>query len=152
MYCTAPAPFARQTAITAQLFPDLQRLRRALCNMVFATLLLICAAMVLHAEEMHPDWLPQEVQLPADMDVLMDREIGSSLRMFSFSTEGDVAALLVEWEAALQQGGYTIDQSRQDGLDQVIEFSGNDINNAKIVIPPSTDEGRSVIEFDATLK
>ena len=120
--------------------------------MIFAAFLLMPAAMILHAEETRPDWLPDELLLPADSEVLTDRAIGSTLRMFSFSTQSDAEALLIEWEQALRRGNYTIDQTREDVLDQVIEFSGHDIINAKIVIPPLNTDGRTVVEFDATLK
>lgn len=36
-------------------------------------------------------------------------------------------------------------------MERVIEFSGGGISNAKIIIAPSSIEGRHVVEFDATL-
>ncbi|MFP4238162.1 hypothetical protein [Rhodosalinus sp.] len=36
-------------------------------------------------------------------------------------------------------------------LDRAIEFSAPGIANAKIIVAPTTEDGRSIIEFDATL-
>lgn len=120
--------------------------------MVFAAVLSLPASMVLLADETQPTWLPEVMELPMDMDLLTDRAIGSKLRMFSFSTDDDPESLLIEWEEALQMSGYTIDQAQDTVLDKVIEFSGQNINNAKVVISPISDDGRAVIQIDATLK
>jgi len=44
-----------------------------------------------------------------------------------------------------------VTQGADDLLDRSIEFSGPGITNAKIIVAPTTDDGRSIIEFDATL-
>lgn len=36
-------------------------------------------------------------------------------------------------------------------MDRSIKFSGPGIANAKIIVAPTTEDGRSIIEFDATL-
>jgi hypothetical protein len=81
----------------------------------------------------------------------MDRAIGASVRMFSITTGADVDALLADWEESLNDNGFPVTQSGNDLLDRAIEFSGPGIANAKILVAPSTDEGRNIIEFDATL-
>lgn len=97
-------------------------------------------------------WVPAELELPADSEVLTDRAIGSSLRMFSFRTEEDVDTLLNEWEAALQAAGYTIIQGEGDLLERAIEFSGQGISNAKIAVAPASADDTKVVEIDATLQ
>lgn len=89
--------------------------------------------------------------MPEDIEVLSDHQVGTSLRMFSFSTAADVDELLDEWEEDLDLGGYTMLAAEIETLDRVIEFSGRGINNAKIAVTPSQIEGRYVIEMDATL-
>lgn len=108
--------------------------------------------MTLYAEETRPGWLPEVLKLPGDMEVITDRAIGSTLRMFSFTTESNPDDLLAMWEGELGLAGYTIDQGQDNMLDKIVEFSGSGINNAKIVIAPLEDDGRAVIEFDAALQ
>jgi len=82
----------------------------------------------------------------------MDRAIGSSIRMFSFSTAQEVEALFSDWSAALEENGYTI-RTQQAELDETaIEFSGRDILNAKIATDVASEGERRVITFDATLQ
>ena len=69
----------------------------------------------------------------------------------SFSTERDPEVLLAEWEEALRATGHEIVHAQDDSLDRTIEFSGEGIINAKIVVTPAPLEGRTVIEFDASL-
>lgn len=97
-------------------------------------------------------WVPAELEMPDDSEVLTDREIGSHLRMFSFSTGSDVDDLLNGWEEALQLAGYTIIQGEGDLLSRVIEFSGEGISNAKIAVAPASAEDHNIIEIDATLQ
>lgn len=89
--------------------------------------------------------------MPEDSEVLSDRAVGTSLRMFSFSTATDVDALLDQWEEALDLDGYTLLAAQIETLDRVIEFSGQGINNAKIAVQPIKTDDRYVIELDATL-
>ena len=63
----------------------------------------------------------------------------------------DVDALFVDWEESLSGNGYPVTQGADDLLDRSIEFSGPGIANAKIIVAPTTEDGRSIIEFDATL-
>jgi hypothetical protein len=102
--------------------------------------------------EMPQGWVPAALMMPADAEVLTDREIGSSLRMFSFNTAADVDELLAAWEEALRLAGFTITQQLDESLERVIEFSGEGITNAKIAVTPSMLDDLHVIEFDATLQ
>lgn len=104
------------------------------------------------AQDQVQGWVPAELKMPADFEVLTDREIGSSLRMFSFRTEEDVDTLLNEWEAALQAAGYMILQGEGDLLERAVEFSGQGISNAKIAVAPASADDSKVIEIDATLQ
>ena len=109
-------------------------------------------ACLLFAQEAAQDWIPEEIRLPDDMQVLVDRAIGSTTRMFSFRTGADVDALLDEWRAALEEGGYALETRDSSLLEQQIEFSGNHIDNAKIAVAPSAGADQAVIEFDASLR
>jgi hypothetical protein len=124
----------------------------ALQTFVLAAFLTVTTAANAQADAAPQDWVPEALVLPADIEVLTDREIGSSLRMFSFSTAADVDALLADWQDALQLAGFTITQAQDEALERVIEFSGQSISNAKIAVTPSTLDDRHVIEFDATLQ
>lgn len=104
------------------------------------------------AQDQVQSWVPAELEMPADIEVLSDHEIGSSLRMFSFSTESDVDELLTDWEEALSAAGYAIIQGEGDILERVIEFSGQGINNAKIAVAPASADDHNIIEIDATLQ
>ena len=123
----------------------------ALLTFVSAAFFAFAVGVAAQAEEAPQSWVPAVLHMPDDIDVLTDREIGSSLRMFSVSTGVDVDELLSEWEAALREAGYTIILAEVETLDRVIEFSGQDISNAKIAVTPSMVDDRHVIEFDATL-
>lgn len=104
------------------------------------------------AQDQVQSWVPAELEMPADIEVLSDYEIGSSLRMFSLSTESDVDELLTDWEEALSAAGYAIIQGEGDILERVIEFSGQGINNAKIAVAPASADDHNIIEIDATLQ
>lgn len=120
--------------------------------LVAATLLMFATSFSAFAQEEVPQsWVPEVLEMPEDIEVLSDHQVGSSLRMFSFSTSADVDDLLDKWEDDLDLGGYTMLAAQIDTLDRVIEFSGQGISNAKIAVTPSQVEGRYVIEMDATL-
>lgn len=106
----------------------------------------LAATLTARAEEALQD------RFPYGMEVISAREIGSSLRMFSFATAQDGEALLAGWQAALREDGYQITQSRDDIIGPAVEFSGDGILNAKILGAPQSDSGLSVIEIDATLR
>ncbi|PWE30531.1 hypothetical protein DDZ14_15365 [Maritimibacter sp. 55A14] len=116
-----------------------------------AALLLILSAGFLWAQKAQ-DWIPAEISLPEDMEVLTDRAIGSSARIFSFATGQDVGALLEGWRTALMGAGYEVKNQPEAVEMQQIEFSGPGIGNAKISVSPSPEDERSVLQFDASLK
>jgi len=123
-------------------------------------LLAVCIAIALilrtttaaESRERFQDWLPDVLELPEDIEVLADRQIGSSIRMLTLRTSANVDDLLVEWEAALRSDGYAIGRARGDPLDGVIEFSGTNIANAKIVAVSRKSDDQGLIEIDATLR
>jgi hypothetical protein len=120
--------------------------------MIFGLVLALFAAVIVCADEIPQSWVPEALTLPDDADVQIDRAIGSSIRMFSFSTAADLDALFADWTVKLEDGGYTI-RPQQAELDQTsIEFSGRNILNAKIAAAPASSGARAVITFDATLE
>ncbi len=116
-----------------------------------AAWLVIAASAVVYADDRFQDWIPGVLAFPADAEVVTDRAIGSTVRLFSFATGADVDALLTDWSESLSGGGYAVTQDAEDLLERSIEFSGPGIFNAKIVAVPTADDGRNIIEFDATL-
>jgi len=119
--------------------------------MMVGLLLSVLAAAVVYADEHMQAWIPDVLAIPDDAEVVTDRAIGSTVRMFSIATGADVDALFADWEESLSGNGYPVTQGAEDLLDRSIEFSGPGITNAKIIVAPTTDDGRSIIEFDATL-
>jgi len=114
--------------------------------------LVLAATVLVYADELRQDWMPEGLTLPEDAEVVTDRAIGSTVRMFSISTGADVDELLAVWEENLGSSGYSVTQGADDLLKRSIEFSGAGIANAKIIVAPTTSDGRGLIEFDATLR
>lgn len=105
------------------------------------------------AQDVAPQsWVPSDLAMPDDAELQSDRAIGSSLRMFSFTTEEDVDDLLTTWEEDLRLAGYNVLIAQDPTLERIIEFSGNGINNAKIAVAPASSDARRLVEFDATLQ
>jgi hypothetical protein len=144
----APGCDGRATPL-ARLRASLRRV--TVRDMAVAAFIVLAASAVVHAEQRIQDWIPDVLTFPADAEVMSDRAIGSSIRMFSIATSVDVDALFAEWEESLGTNGYPVTQGQEELLDRSIEFSGPGISNAKIIVAPVTDDGRSIIEFDATL-
>lgn len=123
---------------------------------LLAAIMILAAPMALHAQDRitawTQDWVPTVLSVPPDAELLTDRAVGSTIRLFSFSTAQDVDRLFADWETALRDGGFRIDQGADDLLDRSIEFSGTGISNAKIVAGLTSHDGRTVIEVDATLE
>lgn len=120
-------------------------------DMLIAASIVLFASAVAIADEHLQDWIPDVIEMPEDAEVVMDRAVGSTVRMFSIATGADADALLADWEDRLNENGYPVTQGADDLLDGSIEFSGRGIANAKIIVSPASEDGRSVIEFDATL-
>ena len=97
------------------------------------------------------DWIPEAISLPDDMQVLVDRAIGSSTRIFSFETNAAGEPLIEKWTTALREAGYTIEPSDNELEQSQIEFSGPGIGNAKIAVQPDSDDSKTVFQFDASL-
>lgn len=144
--CVPFSPLARYDR------PLLRRVCGHIKEMLLALVLSLFATVIVYAEDMPQGWVPDVLVLPDDAEVMMDRAIGSSIRMFSFSTAQDVEALFGDWSVALEENGYTI-RAQQAELDETaIEFSGRDILNAKIATDVAGEGKRRVITFDATLQ
>jgi len=148
----APAAFWPSFKLVPLARAAIVELRAHLRSGVLVAVLVLAASIAALAEEALQEWVPEALEFPADMEVLSDRAIGSSIRMFSFSTARDGEELLDEWEVALKEAGFLINQSQDDILGLAIEFSGDDILNAKILVAPQSDGDVTVIEFDATLR
>ena len=116
-----------------------------------AALALVCLATIVRAEVDLQDWIPGVLVFPDDAAVVTDREIGSTVRMFSVTTAAATGPLLETWEEALRSGGYDIERDADELLDNALEFSGPGISAAKIVANRAAGEGQTLIEFDATL-
>lgn len=125
---------------------------RAIVRDMLAAAALVClATVVAYAEAALQDWIPEVVELPTDAAVVTDREIGSTVRMFSVTTGEETGPLLEGWAEALRTNGYDIERDTDELLEQAIQFSGPGIANAKIVATRSAEGGQTLIEFDATL-
>ncbi len=144
-----PSYLSRATAVPGRLaghplFP--------IRDVLIAAWLVLAATAVVYADELRQDWMPEGLTLPEDAEVVTDRAIGSTVRMFSISTRADIDELLAVWEESLGSSGYSVTQGADDLLKRSIEFSGAGIANAKIIVAPTTSDGRGLIEFDATLR
>ena len=150
MMTTLAAPFAPPFARRPTL-PSGAALARSVRDPALAACLVLLATAVAWAEISLQDWIPAQLEFPADAEVVTDREIGSTVRMFSVTTREDTAPLLAAWEETLRTNGYAIERERGELVEGAIEFSGPGIANAKIVATPSADDDRTLVEFDATL-
>ena len=121
-------------------------------DMLLGLVLSLCVAVVVYAEEMPQGWVPEALALPEDAEVEMDRAIGSSIRMFSFTTGEEVEDLFQAWSSALEREGYAIRAQQGDLEGAAIEFSGRHILNGKIATDAVGADDRVLITFDATLE
>lgn len=97
------------------------------------------------------DWIPDEITLPQDMEVVIDRSIGSANRMLSFTTDADPDALADTWRAALEGGPYQV-KPAAEGMDRrLIEFSGGRVQNGQITFLHGAESTRTTVQFDASL-
>lgn len=121
-------------------------------DMLFGLFLSLFATVIVYADEISQSWVPEALALPSDAEIQTDRSIGSSIRMFSFSTATDVTKLFSEWTAALESDGYSIRPQGAELEETAIEFSGQSIINAKIATKAASGSNKVVITFDATLE
>lgn len=124
--------------------------RARMATAPLAATLTFASAMMLWAQQAQ-EWIPAEVTLPADMEITIDRAIGSSTRIFAFMTGEDAAALIDQWTDALTQAGYSISPNPDEVANPQVEFSGPGIGNAKIAVQPTAEAGRNLVQFDASL-
>ncbi|MFU8864607.1 MAG: hypothetical protein ACNA7O_11890 [Rhodobacterales bacterium] len=105
----------------------------------------------LHAGESDMSWIPEEIDMPEDMEIVTDRSIGSAIRVFTFTTAEDTDALADRWREALTIGPYQV-QPPAEGMDQrLIEFSGGSIQNGQIAFMRGADGTDTTVTFDASL-
>jgi hypothetical protein len=103
------------------------------------------------ADEQPQSWIPQEIILPDDMEVVTDRRIGSAIRVFTFTTAEDGETLADTWREALETGPYQV-MPAAEGLDQrLIEFSGGRVQNGQIAFSRGADGTNTMVQFDASL-
>jgi hypothetical protein len=97
------------------------------------------------------DWIPAEIILPADREIVMDRQIGSANRMLSFTTTEDAELLADAWRAALEQGPYQVTPPAEGMDGRLIEFSGGRVQNGQITFMRGADSTRTTVQFDASI-
>lgn len=103
------------------------------------------------AEEREFNWIPAEITLPADMEVVIDRSIGSANRLLSFTTDEAVDVLADRWREALTQGPYQV-KPTAEGMDRrLIEFSGGRVQNGQITFMRGADSTATTVQFDASI-
>jgi len=145
-----PAPFAISRSAPFEMARSASR-RIPIRNIAAAALIVLAASAIGYAEERLQGWIPEVLAIPEDAEVVTDRAVGSSVRMFSIATEADVDELFAEWEDSLSTNAYPVTGGQSELLEHSIEFSGPGIANAKIIVAPKVDGGPRIIEFDATL-
>ncbi|MEE4119977.1 MAG: hypothetical protein V2I65_13250 [Paracoccaceae bacterium] len=143
---TLPGPCAPRLRL-----PERSRFLSTVREALVSACIVGALAVAARAEVTLQDWIPGILAFPEDAEVLIDREIGSSVRMFSFATTADTGPMLADWERSLRDNGFTIEREADELVDGSIEFSGPGIANAKIVATRRDDAGASIVEFDATL-
>ena len=86
----------------------------------------------LHAGESDTSWIPEEIDMPEDMEIVTD-------------------ALADRWREALTTGPYQV-VPPAEGMDQrLIEFSGGRIQNGQIAFMRGADGTDTTVTFDASL-
>lgn len=96
-------------------------------------------------------WIPEEIEMPEDLEIVTDRSIGSAIRVFTFTTAEDTDVLADRWREALTIGPYQV-QPPAEGMDQrLIEFSGGRIQNGQIAFMRGADGTDTTVTFDASL-
>lgn len=114
------------------------------------TALILGTAPVL-AQGNDQNWIPEELVLPEDMEIVTDRAIGSAIRVFTFTTAEDTDTLADRWREALSNGPYQV-VPPAEGMDQrLIEFSGGNIQNAQIAFSEGAESTNTTVQFDASL-
>jgi len=124
---------------------------RILRDAVTAAVVTGFAAFAACAEIALQDWIPEGLAMPEDAEIVTDREIGSTVRLFAFSTGAEPGPMLADWEETLRNDGYAIVREIDELVARSIEFTGPGIVNAKIVATRENADGLTVVEFDATL-
>jgi hypothetical protein len=103
------------------------------------------------ADPTNHDWIPAEITLPEDMEVVIDRSIGSANRLLSFTTDADADALATTWREALENGPYQVEPTAEGMDGRLIAFSGGRVQNGQISFLPGADSTRTTVQFDASI-
>ncbi|MFP4328987.1 MAG: hypothetical protein ACLFQL_13335 [Paracoccaceae bacterium] len=129
-----------------------ENLSRGILGLATGLFLALSPAVAQEAErDDWPGWLPDALDMPSEVEIRIDREVGSYIRMFSFSTTADGTKLLNEWQAAMEEAGYSVSEP-QETLENVFEFTGRGVQNGKVALLPGAEEGTSLVEVDVTLE
>jgi hypothetical protein len=97
-------------------------------------------------EQTLPDWVPAGITLPESFTVIQDMTIGST-HIFIVNVADDPGDLLPEWQAALEEAGYSLDTSML--FEQRLLFSGNGFETAQITTRASDEHSGFDIQIDA---
>ncbi|MDP2738150.1 MAG: hypothetical protein Q8O82_05405 [Pseudorhodobacter sp.] len=92
-------------------------------------------------------WIPVGITLPEPHEVLMDQQIGSNTHILQIAVETDPTPLFADWRAALEAGGYDINDSML--FDGRLLFSGSEIEIGGIAVQ-SLDDAEFMIQIDVT--
>ena len=122
--------------------------RRALALFVVSSAFV---AVPVAAQEVAERWMPEELRLPDDVEVLFDRSLDGGYRWFTFRTGADTDNLLMRWRRALEDAGYDINLAGKMGEGE-FEFSGPGIREAAVAVTPAEEWSLAVVEIEAALR
>ena len=125
--------------------------RSARLTLAALCLSLVSAVTPAMADASNHDWIPAEITLPEDMEVVIDRSIGSANRLLSFTTDEDADALATMWREALENGPYQVEPTAEGMDGRLIAFSGGRVKNGQISFMPGADATRTTVQFDASI-
>ena len=125
---------------------------KTVINTARSAAVVLCLSLIpVMAEQKNFSWIPKEITLPTDMEVVIDRSIGSANRLLSFTTDEAVDVLADRWRAALVQGPYQVEPAAE-GMDRrLIAFSGGRVQNGQITFMRGADSTRTTVQFDASI-
>lgn len=93
------------------------------------------------------DWMPAGIVLPEPHEVLMEQQIMSDTNILQVLVKEDPTPLFVEWRAALEAGGYEINDSAV--ANGRLLFSSPEVEIGGINVQ-SLDEAEFMIQIDVT--
>ena len=123
--------------------------KRTLALIVASTAVMASA---LAAQEVAERWMPEELRLPDDMEVLFDRSLDRGYRFFSFRTGANTDNLLTRWRRALEDGGYRTSTAGPTVGEGEFQFTGPGIRKAEVSVTPAEEWSLAVVEIEAALR